>query len=170
MATDPPDAVAKFHAVAHAFCAWIEGGPLSTDEEVIRAARLLAGLYAAALNLPPPRDASGRWPPDVPALEEVQAASVMARLRHFPLQFYWHACTSLVEQPGQMGTGDVTDDLGDIWRDIRPGLVAYDEGRPDEAVWQWRATFAAHWGAHVTGALTALHDYQHSPMSTRQST
>jgi hypothetical protein len=53
--------------------------------------------------------------------------------------------------------GSLSDDLADIYRDVVTGLRAYDRGDRAGAVWEWRFNLHAHWGAHATGAMRALH-------------
>ncbi|HEY3331377.1 MAG TPA: DUF5063 domain-containing protein [Capsulimonadaceae bacterium] len=53
--------------------------------------------------------------------------------------------------------GDVADDLADIYRDVKNGLILYDCGYIDEAVSEWRESFLVHWGDHLVDALRYLH-------------
>jgi hypothetical protein len=58
----------------------------------------------------------------------------------------------------------ITDDIGDIYRDLRRGLYQADSGRPDEAVWEWRFSFETHWGSHVTNAIRVMQRMEHDFM------
>jgi hypothetical protein len=53
------------------------------------------------------------------------------------------------------------DDLADVYRDVVPGLRAWDSGDDsllDEIVFQWvKGGFEVHWGAHAVDALGILH-------------
>jgi hypothetical protein len=50
------------------------------------------------------------------------------------------------------------DDLVDICRDLKRGLLALDAGALGEDVtWEWRFGFYTHWGRHATEALRVLH-------------
>lgn len=40
--------------------------------------------------------------------------------------------------------GSLRDDIADIYRDLRDGLIPYDASRSDEAVWNWRTDFESH--------------------------
>lgn len=53
--------------------------------------------------------------------------------------------------------GSLADDIVDVYRDIRAGLLKWRRGESGEALWEWRFNFESHWGQHVTGALRALH-------------
>jgi len=53
--------------------------------------------------------------------------------------------------------GDVGDDLLDTYKDIRAGLLLFEEGQTNEALWHWAFLQRAHWGRHAVGAIFALH-------------
>ena len=55
--------------------------------------------------------------------------------------------------------GSVVDNLGGIYRDVARGLVLFEAGNHDEALWEWGFNFRTHWGEHATGVLRALHAY-----------
>lgn len=56
--------------------------------------------------------------------------------------------------------GSLADDLADIYREFKDGLVAIEDGVSQERViWQWRLMFWTHWGRHATSAIKAIHDY-----------
>ena len=61
-------------------------------------------------------------------------------------------------------TGDILDDLGDIYRDLVAGLSQWRDGNSGEALWAWRFTFESHWGEHATSALRALFAFVHGWM------
>ena len=49
--------------------------------------------------------------------------------------------------------GWLTDDLFDIWSDLKDGLLLLDAGAKEtDVVWEWRFLFWAHWGGHAVGA------------------
>jgi hypothetical protein len=52
----------------------------------------------------------------------------------------------------------LSDDLGDVYRDVKEGLLLRDAGFSDtDVAWQWRFQFWIHWGTLAVGALRALH-------------
>ena len=57
--------------------------------------------------------------------------------------------------------GNLADDLADVYRDVVPGLRAWnteDDTLLDEIVFQWiRGGFEIHWGSHAVDALGILH-------------
>ncbi len=48
------------------------------------------------------------------------------------------------------------DDLTDICKDLLKGISEYDVGHINNAVFEWKLLFKAHWGEHAMGAVRAL--------------
>ncbi len=59
--------------------------------------------------------------------------------------------------PEEPVVGNLADDLSDIFNDVDRGLLAFEAGRREEAVWEWGFYLAHHWGDHATSAIRALH-------------
>ena len=57
--------------------------------------------------------------------------------------------------------GDIADDLSDIYRDIKPGLRAWDtedDALIPDIVFNWvHPNFRSHWGDHALSAMRVLH-------------
>lgn len=53
--------------------------------------------------------------------------------------------------------GDVQDDLLDTFREVKSGLIAFEQGHAQEAAWRWAFNHQVHWGRHATAAIFALH-------------
>jgi hypothetical protein len=55
--------------------------------------------------------------------------------------------------------GSLADDIADIYRDLKEGLVLKETCRsgPEDLIWQWRLSFYSHWGKHAIDALLAIH-------------
>ncbi len=146
--------ISRFADAAQSYCAWLEATPGSTSEEHFTATRLVAELYAAAVCLPDTEPTDS----DVPSLSPEQRLLVESRLSAFPLQYYWEIFEPLTLAPTDPTCGDIIDDLGDIYCDVKEGLLAYAQDE-QAAVWHWRTTFGLHWGRHATSALRVLHGY-----------
>ena len=53
----------------------------------------------------------------------------------------------------------LSDDLADIWRDLKEGLLVYAKGTEkarQHAIWMWTFEFHGHWAHHAVSALNAL--------------
>lgn len=70
-------------------------------------------------------------------------------------RFYW-----AVFNPYEVSSPvacDLGDDLADIYRDIKDGLVAFNKGDATESLWHWQNSFRSHWGSHLVNAIRAIH-------------
>lgn len=149
------DRTEKFVSAAREYCSWAEREALTPEEEVKKAIYLIASLYLNALVLS--RDGAGE---DIDGKEVTNEEwkLILKRFSSFPFNYYSvsYSPANLEEKPV---TGNVADDLADIYRDIKDGLWLYDNGHRVEAVWEWKQTFNTHWGRHAVSALHALHCY-----------
>jgi hypothetical protein len=59
--------------------------------------------------------------------------------------------------------GSVSDDIADIYRDLKEGLVEIRESAaaPSQVIWDWRLGFYTHWGYPATSALRTIHAPEH---------
>ena len=56
--------------------------------------------------------------------------------------------------------GALWDDFQDIYRDITPGLKAWESNQDEylhDIAWSWRFELGSHWGRHAVDAMRALH-------------
>ena len=153
-----PDVVAEFREQAERYCALVEGARAYRRREY--AALLLeslAGVVWAATRLPDP-EPSGEDLPDRPSHEEwVDRANAVARVLG-QWNPYWTTTEALGDAEPEATTLQLWDALADVWRDLKEGLLALDDGaRVEDVVWEWRWGFWMHWGEHATEALRALH-------------
>jgi len=58
--------------------------------------------------------------------------------------------------PGEASIGSLSDDLLDIYRDVKGPLVVWQAGYPADAVWEWKLSFRSHWKRHATSGLRVL--------------
>lgn len=57
-------------------------------------------------------------------------------------------------------TGMLADDLGDIYRDLAPGLDNAKRGHIDDACFEWSHSYQSHWARHAVNALAAIEIYR----------
>lgn len=152
------DPVAHFRVAAERYCGLIEFGWRSLGDLLFaELARSLACLYAAATVLPIFEVESDDLPAD-------QFSDAQWRDAFWPFagalrrdDVYWDV-EPYTEGKPELVAGLLQDDLGDIYRDIKEGLLLEEAGFPDaDVVWQWRFNFWSHWGFHAASALRALH-------------
>src|SRR5713101_6545121 len=129
--------VADFALLAARFCALVEySETLALGELVQRATELIVALYAAAIRLPH-ADPSERDAPESVTPDEWQAL-----YRRLSIQFGDINDYSFVFDPYEQNaapvTGSLADDLADIYRDLKTGLVLHEAAAGDDAIWEWR--------------------------------
>jgi Domain of unknown function (DUF5063) len=155
-----PDEVVAFENVARQYCSWAETQPGTPDDELLLAMRHVAELYTAALRIPetdPEPDAPERF------VDKSSHAAVYRRFQVLPLQEYGEVFHATALPPEAPTVGDLADDLLDIYADLKSGLLHYDAGNVQQAVFQWRFSWGIHWGRHATSALRAMHCFVAEP-------
>lgn len=150
---------AHFAREAQRFVVWADGTACGDRLTAPIALRRVAQLYADALALPQPwsQSVSPRYEA-LPVFLEARLNQVRLRAAAIPLQHYSEIFSpSLPPDPPMVG--DLADDLVEIYRDVAWGLQLHDDGRVDDALWQWGFGFQARWGQHASSAIRALHCY-----------
>jgi hypothetical protein len=143
-------AVDEFVAAARRYCGFIEGGAMLQVAERLAAARThVLHSYQAALALPdvePPDGIEARPSPPRPS----------GWTSFGDLELYWEVFDPY--ENSKPVAGSLSDDLLDIYADVRRGLDLWNCDVPKEAaIWEWRFHLEAHWGDHAVDALRALH-------------
>lgn len=143
----------EFAALAREYCSWAQTPSTQTPaEEAMTALRLLVNLYRLALALP-----EGEGGSDVESTTQEEWQGVYRRFASLPVDLYSEVFDPLEFPPAEPVGASLGDDLADIYRDLKGGLLLYDRGDLSGATWEWAFHFRAHWGHHATGALYALH-------------
>jgi hypothetical protein len=160
-------AVVRFKVVAEEFCSIIEAEPTTQRNNLlVRIYRVLPNLLKGAINLPEvPADAG-----DAEQQFEKQAHanvrltneewkqlydSLKNKLRDWDL--YWQVFDPTTDKESVCGS--LADDLADIYRDLKEGVILNETRRasPAEIIWNWRLLYYSHWGKHAMDALQAIH-------------
>lgn len=147
-------ATVTFAGLAREFCGWCEARSLGPDAPT-RTAAWIARLHAAALALPEIDRVQFEELPEPPE-------DALHRVRRNILRVFDRCYYREVFDPDPMlddkpVTGDIGEDLLDIWLDVRQGLIRFDQGHVREALFHWSHLHRTHWGRHAVGALFALH-------------
>lgn len=149
-----PAEVLAFRAAAERFCAWVEAPAEGAEQELYLAMRHVAELYALALVMP---DADADPSVAELSLDENDHRVVYRRFSRLPLQYYGEVFDTTRVPPEEPSVGDLADDLLDIYADVKGGLIYFEQGHPEHAVFHWKFTWGVHWGHHATSALRAMH-------------
>jgi hypothetical protein len=142
----------RFADAARDYCRWAEAAPSAAETDMLIARRHLASLTALALDLP---DAACDANDPVPIPTEAWR-SVFKRFGELPVNYYNNCIDPLHAVGAEPSLGDLADDLADIWRDLKGGLLLFDAGQAGAAACAWREGFAIHWGRHAASALFVL--------------
>jgi hypothetical protein len=158
--------VLQFRAAAELFCRLLESWPADADRWVEEILAALARLYACGHALPDfgiTDEAPDMYDEFPVADEEWRRVYSLVRETLGTQAGYW-VYFDPTEPPTsgeQPVFGDLADDLADIYRDIKPGLRAWDAGLAQylaDIVYEWKfPSFGSHWGVHAVSAMRALH-------------
>lgn len=154
--------IEEFVQTASEMCSLIENHEhYVLDEFFLRAEQLLPLLYFRATRLP---DLFGqvRAEPECQISHE-QWKSVYDRLEaYFEVHnVYWvvHDLNSIDEEKPEALQSYLSDDFADIWRDLKRGLMHWNDANGDirnGIICYWRFSFYGHWSDHVLDALRAV--------------
>jgi hypothetical protein len=142
-----------FVNTAEAFCAHIEEAPSCERPVFVRLCfSLISKLLSEAMELPEVE-------------RKLDAGSVSDERYNEIAQFvkakfidddYYTMMFDPYEIAAEPVVGSLSDDLADIWRGIKSGLEALNKGGLEDAVAQWRSSFAEQWGDQATQVLRPL--------------
>jgi hypothetical protein len=152
-----------FVETAKGYCLFIEKGNAETQRLfIIETQQHLLTLYSLGRNLP-----SVKIETDIEFDVTVDDGEMKLLLNSIAdrLPFsYYRAVLNPVDKVNlpETGTGDLTDDLGDIYKDLKEALTLYHQkeiGAAENAVFQFKFGYEYHWGEHCIEALYAIHHY-----------
>ena len=149
----------RFLQLAREYCEWIERVDcLTCGVAVHHLRRSLPLLYASALDLQLPVNVKCEHQPGISheRWKEVydRVGSVLG-----PYDLYWEVFDPTQTSPDEPVAMGLSDDLADIWRDLREGMQFCESDETvvtEEAVWSWRFNFDCHWSQHLVNAMRAI--------------
>jgi hypothetical protein len=154
------DSFLSFIKAVRSFCNFIENDPADDRTSFLKQAQThLQTLYFGGQTLPLVdlnynldfQDLMSK-----PYLENI-LSHLEGKLNN---RFYWHVFDPAKDDDIEPVCGDLLDDLGDIYKDLKNCLLLFDKGTPAEiesAVWSFKWSFDNHWGDHCINATYALH-------------
>ncbi|WP_432545075.1 DUF5063 domain-containing protein [Kineococcus sp. SYSU DK002] len=114
------------------------------------ALRLLTALsdaVAAAVRLPEVEPSDADLPTPITHEQWLACYQRIGKLTGLKPDYYWQASSPFAADQVQadISLGDLSDDLADIWRDLKTGLLALDAGTSlHDVQWQWRQDYWTH--------------------------
>jgi hypothetical protein len=139
--------VEDFLVSALHYCSMIENFESLNEHKKLRNLHIsLLDMYAKAFGLPevePQNDKVSSFDIPVPKVSFGQ------------FEYYWEVFEPYnLEEP--VGAS-LTDDILDIYKNVKEGIHLYEKNELVDAVWHWRFNFETHWGSHAVDAIRALH-------------
>jgi hypothetical protein len=150
----------NFLSAARSFCTFLETKQSSAPSTFLTVIQShLLSLYSCQNNL---SLIELQKDTDIEAeLLDMEMKSIMQFIgESLPCQYYWHVFDPSIENDIEPVCGDLVDDIGDIYKDIKRSLLLFDigsKGAQETAIWQFKFYFDAHWGDHCVNALYAIH-------------
>ncbi len=89
--------------------------------------------------------------------EEKPFASRVKFVRDYP--FLYYSQLDPFDDSNEYCQLSLAVDLGDIYDDLEPGIVMYENDKKARAASAWRKDFEIHWGRHAINAIRVLHEY-----------
>ena len=153
-----------FAKKARQFCDWAESDFSEPLFELAKAESYLAEIHLAILQLP---EAKAVWE-EVENLKEFEKDKIRQnvlwdkarnRFSDLPIDGYWEIFDASDEKDENPVFALLSDDLADIYGDLKRGLILFERKMFAEAFWEWKLHFQIHWGNHLVGAQKAIRNY-----------
>lgn len=142
--------VRSFLSSANHYCTLIDSLNYLDEKNLEELLAALLDLYLKVLRLPEVEPDNA----EVPQLE-----IPLPKVDFDKYEYYWEVFDPYkLDEPG---CGSLSDDILDIYKDLKEGIILFEQDTPNEAIWHWKFHFQAHWGSHIVNALRALHSVKH---------
>ena len=145
--------IKKFTEIVKEYCLWVENEKDKSEDQLYYLQVMLSKLYCLGIQLPDCEPTDFFENEKLPKLDYQE---IINNFKEFPIQYYSQIFYPLTLPSEEPVTGDVIDDLSDIYMDLKSGLWYLENGSEVDAVFQWRFTLGIHWGRHILGAMYAL--------------
>jgi len=155
------EVVLSFITAAKSYCTNIESYQAQGDTEflLLMQANLLA-LYQAGNKLPNTYHQDSEDFKQEASDKFIEKITSLIADRLMDNRYYLHLFNPTDESDRDIVYGDLLDDLGDIYKDLKQSLLIFDNGTneaKERAIWKFKFTFDHHWGDHCINAIYALH-------------
>lgn len=148
--------------IARNFCSLMESSStISPNQFLFNTQGLLLELFLSGRILPEVKISEKEY---LDLLKDEDYKTVLEQIAsRCPFQYYNTFLDPFDFTASQeTGMGDIVDDLGDIYRDLKRALMLYDSDSADkqqDALWQIKFSFDHHWSAHCIDAVKAIQDF-----------
>jgi|ERR1039458_8062931 hypothetical protein len=167
--SDNAEVVSRFAGIANRFCSVVDfSSSMERTDLLLQIYRILPKLIDEAISLPDvklsdsddPIEGNSKPAFRVNARQSEQEWGQLYNLLKEKLadwDRYWQVFDPTEDKEALSGT--LADDIADIYRDLKEGLVSSEAHQvpPEDVIWSWRLLFYSHWGKHAMDALLAIH-------------
>ncbi len=152
-----------FYKTAVEFCNFIENQTCKNNIEFLKEVRMcLLKLYYEAIKLKWVDLQSNIEYDDKLNGDEIEKTLLFISDRLGDARYYWHVFDPTNENNTESLCGDLVDDLGDIYQNLKFSLMILNLNKQncqENALWQFKFDFDNHWDDHCINALNAIHFY-----------
>ena len=155
-----PSVFENYLSLARKYCDSYESASIGDQRHFLSHIQgLLLEIYSQG-RLLPETNASER---DFDSLFERVDKAVQGMIAEkVPFSYYWQVLEPFSIDESPLELGDLLDDLGDIYIDLKRAILLYDlklDGAKQEAYWKFKFDFDYHLADHLMDAMKAIHDY-----------
>jgi len=121
----------------------------SAHQLLSKCAVLLPKIYSLGLELPdiePKND-------EIVTYEGNPPTGIGSKLGKYDI--YWEVLDPVFKE--EVGAGTLSEDLAEIYMELKGPLIAYEKGQESDAIWQWKFNIKSHCGDHLVDALRTIH-------------
>jgi hypothetical protein len=158
-----------FEPIAEQYCSLVDSQcTLDKSEFLLQVYRMLPELIAQASRLPLVSFDDEENEEQEATISKIRAETEMTQQEWGQLyeslkeklgdwNLYWMVFDPRTDNEAIHGA--LADDIADIYRDLKHGLVLKDanEVPASEVIFEWRFGFTSHWGQHAVNALRTIH-------------
>ena len=157
---EPLTGFAVYYALANKYCDAYEMESVQDQRQFLSHIQgLLLALYSLGRELRE-INASENQAERFLERDDKQIQSMVAN--KVPFSGYWLALDPFSISESELGLGDLIDDLGDIYIDLKRAILIYDskrDGAVQNACCKLKFDFDYHLADHCMNAMKAIHDY-----------
>lgn len=136
----------KFYLSAANYCKVVENTDHVNESNLLSLLHALLDLYSKAHILPDV---------EIENEEEVNFEMPILEIDFNKYDLYWEVFDPYyLDKPVR---ASLSDDILDIYKDVKRGLLLFEKNKFTNAIWQWKFNFEIHWDSHAVDAIRVLH-------------
>lgn len=165
--------VIEFTAVANEYCAFIESCGKYDGIQILKfMQKLLPLLYSKILSLPDFQSVIDEEQEKFVKEDNWQAIHDKVIVKLGEANDYMEVFDEQVEYSGDAVLASISENLADIYQDLKDYLIAYSIGTVElmnEALWNCQDSFKHYWGQKLVNSIRAIHNALKFPDRIGQS-